>query len=98
MASVIEELEAKIRSLNTGEKAELLRSLIAELDGPPRSGRRGRMDRRGEKRYREIVDGTAETIPADRVFDKIRSTSSQSHTNDFGPPIGRSGLFVSRNA
>ena len=35
MSNVVEEIESKIRFLRPKEKTELLRSRIAELDGPP---------------------------------------------------------------
>ena len=73
MASVIEELEAKIRSLNPAEKTELLRSLIAEIDGSTGTEVEDAWIDEAKRRYRQIADGTAETIPADRVFDKVRS-------------------------
>jgi len=34
MASVVAEIEARIRSLSLEDKTELVRALIAELDGP----------------------------------------------------------------
>jgi hypothetical protein len=37
MSNVVKEIEAQIRSLKPEENTELLRSLIAELDGPPDS-------------------------------------------------------------
>lgn len=38
IASVIAEIEEKFRSLSDGEKAEVLRSLLAGLDGPAGAG------------------------------------------------------------
>jgi len=34
MSTVVAEIEAKIRSLSFEDKTELIRALIAELDGP----------------------------------------------------------------
>ena len=73
MASVIKELEAKIRSLNPAEKSELLRSLIADLDGSIGTVVEDAWIAEAKRRYREIADGSAQTIPADDVFEKVRS-------------------------
>ena len=35
MSTAVAEIEAKIRALSLDDKADLIRSLIAELDGPP---------------------------------------------------------------
>jgi len=35
MSSAVAEIEAKVRTLSREDKAELIRALIAELDGPP---------------------------------------------------------------
>jgi putative addiction module component (TIGR02574 family) len=77
MATVVEEIEAKIRSLNAAEKTELLRSLIAELDGPPQSDSEDEWIATAKKRYREIADGHIKAVPADHVFEKVRSRLKQ---------------------
>jgi hypothetical protein len=38
MSTDVAEIEAKIRSLSLEDKTELVRALIAELDGPAESG------------------------------------------------------------
>ena len=38
MSTVVAEIEAKIRSLSLEDKNELIRALIAELDGPSDAG------------------------------------------------------------
>ena len=73
MSSGIEELEARIRSLAPAEKTELLRSLIAELDGPRASNIDDEWIETAKRRYRQIVDGTVQAGPADRVFEKVRA-------------------------
>jgi hypothetical protein len=35
MSDMVAELKSKIRALSTEERAELIRLLIADLDGPP---------------------------------------------------------------
>ena len=73
MSNTIEELKAKIRSLDPAEKTALLRSLIAEFDGPPRPEIEREWIDTARRRYREIADGSVEGIPADRVFERVRS-------------------------
>ena len=73
MSDVIHELEAKIRSLDPAEKTELLRSLIAEIDAPTAMEVDDAWIAEAKRRYRQIADGTAETVPADRVFEEVRS-------------------------
>ncbi|MBI2178525.1 MAG: addiction module protein [Candidatus Tectomicrobia bacterium] len=73
MASVIAEIEEKFRSLSDGEKAEVLRSLLAELDGPADAGAEGAWLEEARKRHRELAEGKAEPVPAGRVFENLRS-------------------------
>ena len=73
MASVIAEIEEKFRSLSAGEKAEVLRSLLAGLDGPADAGAEGAWLEEARKRRRELAEGKTEPVPADRVFENLRS-------------------------
>jgi len=73
MANVVEEIEAKIRSLKPEEKTELLRSLIAKLDGPPDSDVGRAWVEVARRRQREIVEGKVKLVPGDRVFENMRS-------------------------
>jgi hypothetical protein len=73
MASVVKDIEAKIRSLKPEEKAELLRSLIAELDGPPDSDVEREWVEVAKRRHREVLEGKVAPVPADRVFENVRS-------------------------
>jgi len=73
MTKLVAEIEQKIRSLKPKEKMELLRSLIAELDG----GSDANVERAwldvAKRRQREIVEGRVKTIPAEQIFKKGRS-------------------------
>src|SRR2546426_2980841 len=73
MSNVVEEIEAKVRSLKPEEKTELLRSLIAELDGPPDSDAQRAWLEVAKRRHREIVEGKVKPVPGDEVFEKVRS-------------------------
>ena len=73
MAKVLEEIEAKIRSLKPEERTELLRSLIAELDGAPEAGAERAWLEVAKARHREIVEKKVKPVPADQVFKKVRA-------------------------
>ena len=44
MSTIVAEIEARIRSLSLDDKTELIRALIAELDGPGAPGWKKRKD------------------------------------------------------
>jgi len=69
----LEEIRAKIRSLKPEERTELLRSLIAGLDGPPDPGAERAWLEAARKRHQEIVDRKVKTAPGERVFERVRS-------------------------
>jgi len=73
MATALKEIEAKIRSLKPEEKTELLRSLIAELDGPADSSVARAWLEAAKKRHQEIKAGKVKTVPGEQVFEKVRS-------------------------
>lgn len=73
MSNVVEEIEARIRSLKPEEKSELLRSLVAELDGPPDAEVERAWLEAARRRHREIVEGKVKPVPGDEVFEKARS-------------------------
>ena len=73
MGNLIAEIEEKVRSLSSAERAELIRALIADLDGAPEMD----VDRgwavEAERRHRELREGRVQPIPGDRVFENLRS-------------------------
>jgi hypothetical protein len=73
MTHAVDELEAKIRSLKPGEKTELLRSLIAELDGPPDPDVERAWLEAVARRNREIAEGKVKPVPGEQVFERARS-------------------------
>ena len=72
MSTATAELEARIRALNPDEKAELMRSLIAELDGPADSDVEAAWVKEAQRRHREIVEGRVQPVPGERVFSNLR--------------------------
>ena len=73
MATALKEIEAKIRSLKPEEKTELLRSLIAELDGPADSDVERAWLEVAKRRNQEIREGKVKTVSGKQVFEKVRS-------------------------
>ena len=68
MVDDVAEIEAKIRALSTEERAALIRTLLADLDGPEDEGVEQAWLDEAERRYRELIDGTVHGIPGERVF------------------------------
>jgi putative addiction module component (TIGR02574 family) len=73
MSTAVAEIEAKIRALSLDDKADLIRSLIAELDGPPDADVEGAWLKEAQRRHREIVEGNVQPIPGERVFANLRA-------------------------
>jgi len=73
MTDEVAEIEAKIRALSPEEKAELIRALIAELDGPEEEGVEQAWLEEAERRQRELLDGKVQGIPGHQVFEGLRS-------------------------
>ena len=68
MSATVAEIEATIRALSREDKTELIRGLIAELDGPGDAGVERAWLEEAQRRRQEVVDGTVQPIPGDRVF------------------------------
>lgn len=77
MSSNVAELEAKIRSLSQEDKADLLRGLIAELDGPADAGVEQAWLVEAQRRHREILEGKVKPVPGARVFENLRARLKQ---------------------
>ena len=73
MSTNVAEIEAKIRSLTFEDKTELIRFLIADLDGPADADVVRAWLLEAQRRHREIVEGKVEPVPAQRVFQNLRA-------------------------
>ncbi len=73
MSTDVAEIEAKIRSLSFEDKAELLKALIGELDGPADVDVERAWLVEAQRRHREIVEGKVQPIPAEQVFENLRA-------------------------
>jgi putative addiction module component (TIGR02574 family) len=72
MSTVIAEIEAKIRALSLEDKTDLIRSLIAELDGPADASVEAAWLQEAQRRHREVVEGKVQPVPGERVFANLR--------------------------
>ncbi len=77
MSSAVAEIEAKVRTLSREDKAELIRALIAELDGPADADVERAWLEEAKRRHREIIEGKVKPVPAERVFENLRARLKQ---------------------
>ena len=73
MSDMVAELKSKIGALNSEERVELIRLLIADLDGPPDANNEIVWLEEAQRRYREIIEGEVQTVPGEQVFENLRS-------------------------
>lgn len=73
MTRAVKDIEADIRALSAEEKAELLRSLVAELDAPADPNVERAWLETSQRRYRELVKGQVRGIPGPLVFQRLRN-------------------------
>ncbi|MGB7543218.1 MAG: addiction module protein [Burkholderiales bacterium] len=73
MSIVVSEIEARIRSLSLEDKTELIRALIAELDGPADADVERAWLEEAQRRHREVIEGKVQPVPGERVFANLRS-------------------------
>jgi putative addiction module component (TIGR02574 family) len=77
MARAISEIEKEIRSLARPEQEQLLRALLEELDGPADpDAERAWLDE-VQRRSADFDAGLVKPIPAEEVFDRVRSRLKQ---------------------
>ena len=72
MAKAVKDIEREIRGLSSEERAELMRSLIADLDGPADADVERAWLETSQRRYRELVEGKVKGVPGPLVFDRLR--------------------------
>jgi len=77
MARPVSEIYTEIQQLSGPEKDELLRTLIAELDGPPDPGVDKAWLEEAQRRYREIQAAEVEAVPGELVFERLRARLRQ---------------------
>lgn len=77
MAPGIADIQKEIQALNTEEKTELLRTLVAELDAPADADVEKAWLVAAQRRYRELVEAKVQGVPGQLVFERLRSRLGQ---------------------
>ena len=72
MSTATAEIAARIRALNSDGKADLIRSLIAELDGPADTDVESAWVKEAQRRHQEVVEGKVQPVPGEQVFANLR--------------------------
>ena len=72
MAKAVKDIEREIRELSSEERAELIRSLIADLDAPADANVERAWLETSQRRYRELVEGKVKGVPGPLVLDRLR--------------------------
>lgn len=73
MVRAVKDLAKDIQALSDEDKAELLRTLVAELDAPADPNVERAWLETAQRRYRELVEGKVKGIPGPLVFERLRS-------------------------
>lgn len=73
MATDVAEIEARIRSLSSEQRAELVRALISDLDGLADDDVERAWLEEAQRRNREVIDGRVQPVPGNRVFDNLHA-------------------------
>lgn len=73
MTTAVTAIETQIRALSREDKADLVKSMIADLDGPADEGVQRAWLEEAQRRHLEIVEGKVEAIPAEQVFASLRA-------------------------
>ena len=73
MSTDVAEIEARIRSLSFEDKTELLRALIAELNGPADADVESAWRLEAQRRHREVFDGKVKPVLDEGVFENVRA-------------------------
>jgi putative addiction module component (TIGR02574 family) len=77
MARAIAEIESEIRLLARPEQERLLRALLEELDGPVDPNAERAWLEEVQRRSAEFDAGLVKSIPAEEVFERVRSRLKQ---------------------
>lgn len=77
MARPVDEIEKEIRSLSAGDRTLLLRTLIADLDGGVDEDVDQAWLEEAQRRHRELAESRVATVPAEKVFERVRSRLKQ---------------------
>jgi len=77
MSGEVAELEARIQALSVAERVELMRTLIADLDGVADAKVDSAWLEEAQRRQQELIEGRVQGVPGERVFENLRSRLKQ---------------------
>lgn len=73
MALPVQKIEEEIRTLSPSDKANLLRTLIADLDAEVDEDVEQAWLKEAQRRHQELAHGVVQAVPSEEVFKKARS-------------------------
>jgi hypothetical protein len=73
VSAEIAKIEGRIRLLRAEAKSAPRRALLEELDAPGEDDVEEAWEKEAVRRHREVLDGTAQPIPGDIAFERLRS-------------------------
>ena len=73
MSQVIEDIRARIKALGAAEQTDLLRLLIADIDGPAQTESQSAWLKDAQRRQQEVIQGVVKPVPGEQVFAKLRA-------------------------
>lgn len=73
MSSTTHIIEADFRTLSIEEKAELIRRLLADLDGPIEDHSGQAWSEEAKRRLQELNDGKVQAVAGDEIFAGLQS-------------------------
>lgn len=72
MPKTVKDIEREILELSAEERAELMRSLITDLDAPADANVDRAWLETSQRRYRELVESKVRGVPGPLAFDRLR--------------------------
>jgi putative addiction module component (TIGR02574 family) len=73
MSDSVIELERKIRSLSREHRLELIRNLIADLDGPADTDVEQAWLKEAQRRLEQLKQGKVRPVPGEQVFRNLKA-------------------------
>jgi hypothetical protein len=73
MTRSVQEIAQEVRLLHRGERNQLLRNLIADMDGEPEHDIDQAWLQEAKRRYEELQNSVVEPVPAAEVIQKAKS-------------------------
>lgn len=79
MSRPIHEIEEEIRSLSAPDRDQLLRDMIADINGEADEDAEAAWVKEAQARYQQLKEGAVEPIPIEEVISKARARLNNEH-------------------